>query len=227
MKFACVYLLSMAAAFAGACRPCEKITAWKLYRSGTPKDWPVRDNSTLPGYFERIKNGTKHCASLTNTLQWNIMMFTEPTYKDGLCCGDTDGVPKDFLDLCGVVRLYQEVPADSGTFVQRGPQLTELFWPWFLNGDNQCSPADFHDGEASFDPTIHCNPSERIFPATGYNPANTNLRAGAGALPVGKYKLIGSTHNGCPTPRATSQIDPPAGPALDTSVVTFYIKAGC
>jgi hypothetical protein len=224
MKFACVYLLSMAAAFALACRPCEKITAWKLYRSGTPTDWAIRTPPTRPGYFERIKNTSNHCLSRVNSLQWNIMMFTEPTYKDGLCCGDTDGVPNDYVDLCGVIRLYEMLP--NGTYAQRGPQLTELYWPWFLNGDDECNKTKFHDAEATFDPTIHCNPSERIYPATGYNPNNTAVTAGAGALSAGTYLLVGSTHNGCPR-RDNSQRFPPTGPALDTSVVTLNIDGRC
>ena len=46
---------------ASTCRNCEKITAWKLYTSGTITKWQVRippNTIDTPGYFTRINNGT-------------------------------------------------------------------------------------------------------------------------------------------------------------------------
>jgi hypothetical protein len=225
MKIIAACLLSMAAAVSGACRQCQKITAWKLYTSGNTTDWPIYIppngpyNVSTPGYFTRINNGTQVCESRTNETNWNIMMYTDPTYKATPCCGDTDNIVGDFEDLCGVIRLFKQDPS-TGQFVRRGTAgLTELYWPWFFNGDDQCPLGTFSESNA-FDRTVNCNPSNNIYrskpPGAG----------GPGLLLPGAYMLTGSTHNGCPA-RPSNQRFAPTGAVLDTSIVYFSVKAGC
>lgn len=232
MMIVAACLLSIAAAVSGAgvppggCRACEKITAWKLYTSGNTTDWPIRVTKppttyteSTPGYFTRINNGTKVCESRTNESNWNIMMFTDPTYKATPCCGDTDDVAGDYIDLCATIRLFKQ--DQYGQFVRRGTaNKTEIYWPWFFNGDDECPLGTFSENEATFDRAVNCNPSDNIyrsgFPGQG----------GAGLLLPGAYMLKGSTHNGCP-PRPSGQDIPPTGAALDTSIVYFTVKAGC
>lgn len=213
MKFVAAFLLSLVAAVSGTgtpgdCTACEKIVRWKLYTSGRPV--PSPDDQEDPGFFSVIHNGTEVCASRTDRLNWNIMMYSLPTLKEKPCCGDTDNVPRDFINLCGVIRLFQYDNATT-TYVPRGPELTEIYWPWFLNGDDPCAPGAY---------PATCDPSTRIWPST------PQRVGGSGPLPVGSYMLVGSTHNGCPQ-RPSQQGLPPSGPALDTSVVTFTVIPGC
>jgi hypothetical protein len=199
------------AATAPTCRPCEKITEWKMYRSGFVDDWPVRiPEYTIdtPGYFTRIKNGTCVPNNRVDDDKWNVMMTTDSTFKKRQCCGDTDGNPNDYVDLCARIVLYKM--NGQNLYEEIFSSWTELFWPWFLFGDVPCDPTNYWEGEATFNHSLgHCNPSKRIYDAKF-------------SLSKGYYKLVGSTYHGCPE-RDSGQGGYPTGDPAATSMVLFAV----
>jgi hypothetical protein len=226
MKFSAL-VSTLAVASASACRDCSTILQWKLYRSGTIEDWPIVTNLTYvntPGFFTRIKENQCVPAYRTAARDWNIMMYTDPTFKNEVCCGDTDGVPNDFVDLCAVIRLFKWNTTSSLWEKVGGPKtdLTELYWPFFLNGDDECTPQNWTENAALFDVpgSTACNPSIKIYqsPALAVD--------GRGPLLPGKYRLEGSTNQGCPL-RPNGQGGVPTGPVLATSVRHFTVSNRC
>ena len=94
------------------------------------------------------------------------MMYTDSTYKGRPCCGDTDALPRDYQDLCGKMRLYKQIPS-TAPWDELKESYTELYWPWFLFGDDECQPSSsYTENEATFNVANgDCNPSEKIYNA--------------------------------------------------------------